>query len=252
MSARVPAPRRPAPPSGAARLLLREPWRQTLAIVIAFAVTIPVTAVSPSLNWVTAADPAARLPLAIVLLVLAMSLYSAAFAVLTHLVLRRLDRPSLLAAARLSRARQSSRLLRWLGMRSTTGAESLQLLISACAMVYVLQTRPPHVPVEYLLGVTVLVLVTAWMSCAVGYAVDYAAHDCHGEAFRLDGEEDPSRRAYEEYLYIAVLVQTSSAPADFAPLTREARRTLRGQSVLAHVMATVVVAVGASAIFAAL
>lgn len=252
MSARVPAPRRPAPPSGAARLLLREPWRQTLAIVIAFAVTIPVTAVSPSLNWVTAADPAVRLPLAIVLLVLAMSLYSAAFAVLTHLVLRRLDRPSLLAAARLSRARQSSRLLRWLGMRSTTGAESLQLLISACAMVYVLQTRPAHVPVEYLLGVTVLVLVTAWMSCAVGYAVDYAAHDCHGEAFRLDGEEDPSRRAYEEYLYIAVLVQTSSAPADFAPLTREARRTLRGQSVLAHVMATVVVAVGASAIFAAL
>lgn len=248
MSARVPAPRRPPPPSGAARLLLREPWRQTLAIVIAFAVTIPVTAVSPSLNWVTAADPAARLPLAIVLLVLAMSLYSAAFAVLTHLVLRRLDRPSLLAAARLSRARQSSRLLRGLGMRSTTGAESLQLLISACAMVYVLQTRPAHVPVEYLLGVTVLVLVTAWMSCAVGYA----AHDCHGEAFRLDGEEDPSRRAYEEYLYIAVLVQTSSASADFAPLTREARRTLRGQSVLAHIMATVVVAVGASAIFAAL
>lgn len=128
------------------------------------------------------------------------------------------------------------------------------MMIVAAAMIYLLQARraADGVPLWVLFAVTVLTVVTAWMSCVVGHAVEYAALDAHGEGLRFDGEPDPGRRAHPEYLYVAVLVQTSSAPADFAPLTREARRTLVGQSVLAHIMASVVVAVGASAVFTAL
>lgn len=241
-----------------ARAARRRPWRerlrhefsrQLIAQVIAVAGGTAMVLLNPTINWVTTSHTSERVAMLLIVFVLIVSLYSAAFAVLTHLALRHLPRPDLVAIARISRVRRSSRLLRLLGLSSTTGAEAVQMIASAIAMVWVLQNRPPHVPLGYLLLVTVLALVAAWMSCATGYAVDYAAADGHGDGFRLDGQEDPSGRAWPEYLYVAILVQTSSAPADFAPLTREARRSILGQSVLAHIMATVVVAVGASAIF---
>lgn len=247
---------RPAPPSRRRRRfgerLRAESWRQAVGVAASSVLASGVVVLLPGASWLSAEDASERFALVLLLFVLVISLYSAIVAGLTHLVLRDLPRPALLASARLSRTRRSSRLLRMLGMTSTTSSESLQMLLCACAMVYVLQVRPPGVPLPQLLGLTVLALVTAWMSCVIGYAVEYAALDAHGDGFRLDGAAEHRERTWHEYLYIAALVQTSSAPADFAPLTRQARRTLLSQSVLAHIMATVVVAVGASAIFSAL
>lgn len=232
--------------------LQRESMRRAIAFIAAMAVaTIAVLAI-PELHWAVQDDRSMRLATALTLFVLVLSVQSAIFAGLTHVVMRRMDRRQLVTAARIARARQSSPRLRLMGLRSTTSSESLQMVLSACAMAAVLQLRPANLPLPALFALTVFAISTAWLSCAVGYAVDYAALDAHGDGFRLDGQVDPAGRAWPEYLYVAVLVQTSSAPADFAPLTREARRLLLAQSVLAHIMATVVVAVGASAIFAAL
>lgn len=73
--------------------------------------TVPVMWLR-ELNRVLAPGAHTRVTLLVLLFAVTLSLYSAVFAVLTHLTLRHLDRASLLGIARQSRLRQNSRALR--------------------------------------------------------------------------------------------------------------------------------------------
>lgn len=111
--------------------------------------------------------------------------------------------------------------------------------------------RPTGVSLLTMLLLTTLAIGSAWVCCTVAFAVEYAAGDAHDDAFTTPTAE-PDRRSFEDYLHLAILVQTTNGPADILPCIRPARRLVRVQSVLAYIMSTVILAVGVSVLLTAL
>lgn len=179
------------------------------------------------------------------------TLYSLLSTALTHWVRRHLDRRELVVMARLDRARTSVAWFRWVHGRTGARSEAVQMLVTCAVAVLVLLTRPAEVAVAIPLLATAGAVVAAWLSCVVGFAGEYAAEDAHGTALDMPGVP-VAERGYEEYLDLAVLVQTTSGPPGVAGLTRPARRSLRSQSVLAHVMSTVIISLAVSVVLTAL
>lgn len=184
-------------------------------------------------------------------LVLVVSIYALVYAGLTWSCLRRLPRRELLVTARLGRARQAVRWYRWLGGRAGVGNEALQLVVVAGLAILLFSLRPTGLGLLTMLLLTTLAIGSAWIGCTVAFAVEYAAEDAHEDAFTTPGAET-DRRTFEDYLHLAILVQTTNGPADILPCTRSARRLVRVQSVLAYIMSTVILAVGVSVLLTAL
>lgn len=183
----------------------------------------------------------------IILTVLVIAAYSMLFTGLTLLALRHQPRQRLLAVARLPRARRQVRFYRYFGARSSAFGEVLQVMLIAILAIAMLLMRPSSVPLELLLMLTIGSISTAWLSSVVTFALEYAAADAHGDGFDLNGTP-PDERGLPEYLYAAVLVQTSSGPTDLVPRTRPARGLVRSQALLAYVMNTIIVAMGVSVV----
>lgn len=158
----------------------------------------------------------------------------------------------LLVAVSSSLRRNEGFWARMLWGRSTTLATAVQMLGNAALVVVLLLRRPAGVPAVALMVLAVFSVASAWVSCAVGFAMEYVRADERGEGFAMQGCPDPLDRRWDEYLFLAVLVQTSSSPADFSPLTVVARRAMRRQAVLAHITSTVLLAVTVSALTTAL
>lgn len=106
-------------------------------------------------------------------------------------------------------------------------------------------------PVQLLLLLTIGGVIAAWISTVVTFAIEYAAADAHRDAFELVNTP-AEERGLPEYLYAAVLIQTSTGPTELVPRTRTARRLVRDQAILSHVMATIIVALNVSALLTAL
>lgn len=241
---------RRAPSHPLRRGLLPEDRRITLSLLLAFVLSfIPIQLV-PALQWADGTQER-RLAAVAILFALMLSLYSALHSALTHHVLRRLPREQLVVLMRLSRARTASPWHRWVRGSATATGGALQLVVLAGIVLFLLIRRPAGIPLGFLLGLAVFCMLTAWVGTVVSFAGEYAAIDGRGEAFDVPGAP-AHERIYEEYLHIATLVQTSAAPSDAMPLTRTARRTMRGQSVLSYVMNSVVIAVGTSVVITAL
>lgn len=255
---------RAAPVTSAGRLLARTRTRmlhalrsarvrETIAGALALAICTVLVRFLPFFDPLGLTDEApARGDVALLLFAVFLSVYTAAYALVTHLVLRTLPRPVLLATVATSLDEDLTAFQRLLRGRTTTLGTSIQMLITAGIVVTLLITRPDGISPLALMGLTVFAVAAAWACSAVGYAMEYARADRDGTGFEMTGCPEPERRGWDEYLYLAVLIQTSSAPADFSPLTRQARRAIRRQAVLAHITATVLLAVAVSALTTAL
>lgn len=186
----------------------------------------------------------------LILVVLVTSVFTLAQALIDHLVLRTMTHRELEVSSRVERVRTGSRLYRWFMQPTATGG-SFQLIALAAMMLVLLVNRPEEVSLPMLLVLAVISMISAWLGIVIAFAAEYTAIDGRGTAYEIIGAPTAERR-WEEYLHMAILVQTSSAPSDAIPQTREARRVMRSQSVLAYLTNTVVLAVGTSLVFTAL
>lgn len=229
------------------RALTREWIRTLLALAAGFVVSFCALVLEPDLNYVSSPSAAEGTTSGLLLFALFLSAYRLTDAGIAHLALRELPRSRLLTVLKAARRARLSPRLRWLIGRGTTLSEATQMLVMALIVVFALQARPPGIDILALFALTALALAAAWIGCVIAYAEEYALVDADGEGLRLEGTT-AADRLFEDYVHVSVLVQTSNAPADFSPLSRRARRLMRGQSVLAFVLSSVVIALGASAL----
>lgn len=234
------------------RVLRSVAAREGLALVISAAFALVLVAVLPRFDLFGLRAPAARRDFTVLMVVVTWTAFTTSYAVITHLVLRRMSRRALLVAVSSSLRRNEGFWARMLWGRSTTLATAVQMLGNAALVVVLLLQRPAGVPAVALMVLAVFSVASAWVCCAVGCAMEYVRADERGEGFAMQGCPDPLDRRWDEYLFLAVLVQTSSSPADFSPLTVVARRAMRRQAVLAHITSTVLLAVTVSALTTAL
>jgi hypothetical protein len=232
------------------RRLLSENLRLGLSWLLAFAVG------PPSVLLLDAAAPddgdrGLQLSLTLMVVIVMISLYALSYAGMTLYALAGQPRARMVAAARLPRARRHVSFYRSYVGRRTALSEVLQMLLIAVLAVVLLMMPPPWVPVEAMLALTVAAVITAWISAVATFAVEYAAEDAHGRAFALPGTAGRERTVHD-YLYGALLIQTTSGTGEMVPLTASARRIVRRHVVLAYVMSTIIITLGVSAVVTAL
>ncbi|MCS6712190.1 DUF1345 domain-containing protein [Brachybacterium sp. EF45031] len=220
-----------------------------MSIGIAVAVVLSVI-VAESVPEFRSALWEARVSAALALSALIVTLYGFIEATLMIAVYRRLSRRELIILARRRRARRAIPLYRWTDTGSPQ-SEAAQLAGVAAIGIGLLLTRPDGLPTGLLMAIAIGSVIMAWISCASAYAIEYAALDAHGDALEVPGAAPPDR-AFEEYLHLAIIVQTTNGPADVLPRTRAARHAVRTQSILAYITTTVLIAMGASVLLTAL
>jgi uncharacterized membrane protein len=97
-------------------------------------------------------------------------------------------------------------------------------------------------------GVAVALIVVAWLCVVVSYAVTFHADDVIDEGTKgLDfpGDDDPG---WVDYVYFAVAVMTTFGTTDVTVTSREMRRTVTANAVIAFVFNTVIIAAVVSAL----
>lgn len=232
------------------RRLLSENLRLGGSWLLAFAVGPPTVLLLDS----SIPDDGTRgfqLSLALMIVIIMLSVHALAYAGTTLYSLSGQPRSRMVAAARLPRARRHVRFYRSYMGRTSAFSEVLQMLLIAVLAVVLLMMPPPWAPVAAMLALTVAAVITAWISAVATFAVEYAAEDSRGRAFALPGTEGPER-TIEDYLYGALLIQTTSGTGDMVPVTASARRIVRRHVVLAYVMSTIIITLGVSAVITAL
>lgn len=226
--------------------LRSEHRRNSLALAVSAVLSVTATFVLNSLFPHEQEREAISLPGTFV--VIAITLYAASFALLTHWTFHRLPRRDLVISARQARARRASAWVRWVSGRGSVGAEALGLVLLAVLAIVLLLLSEAGPYRLLLLVTTIAAILCTWYSTAVTLAVEYAAEDCHGDAFELA----TAQRGFDEYLYVSMIVQVSGSANESVPLTRGARRLVRLQALLGHVMTSVVVALGISVVITVL
>lgn len=227
---------------------LSESLRIGIPLLVATPVSmLVVLVVVPALGGPGLEDGDEGLSAVLLLLIVAISLYSLLFSGLTYYALADQPRARLVGTARLSRVRKHVLLYRLSFGRGGAGDEVMQLLFTAALAIGLLVTRPDGVPIQVLLVVTAGAVITAWIGTVMTFAVEYAAEDSRGDAFALVGSSGPDRM-FSDYLYGAVLIQASSGASDLVPLTPPARRLVRTHVILSHITSTIILTLGVSAL----
>ncbi|UEJ84070.1 hypothetical protein Bra3105_07105 [Brachybacterium halotolerans subsp. kimchii] len=226
--------------------LRSESRRNTIALNVTVVLSLAATFALSSLFPSERERAAISLPGAFA--VIAITVYAASFALLTHWTFHRLPRRDVVIAARLARARRTSPWLRWVAGRGSVSSEALGLVLLAVLAILLLLLSEPGPYRVVLLVTTIAAILCTWYSTAVTLAVEYAAADGHGDAFELRAP----RRGFDEYLYVSMIVQVSGSANENVPLTSGARRLVRLQALLGHVMTSVVVALGISVVITVL
>lgn len=125
------------------------------------------------------------------------------------------------------------------------------LFIAAGALVVAVVWYPGHVGSALssaARGGTALVLVVvAWISVVVAFAVAFHADDLveDGQALEFPGGQEP---VWGDYVYFALSVMTTFGTTDVTVLSREMRRTVAANAVIAFVFNTITVASVVSAL----
>ncbi|MDO5662055.1 MAG: DUF1345 domain-containing protein [Brachybacterium sp.] len=229
-----------------ARWVMRTDLRRSiLAVLLALYVGMPLTMFLPNVEYVGLADDERRAPIVAIIVVVIAGLTSLFSSILTHLALRTMDRADFLAQVRVKRIQTSSRRMRWMTGRTTARSEAVQLIILTAVVIFITAMRPPDLNLAMLLTVSIGAVIATWIGCVVSFAVEYAAIDAHCDGFEFSGDVE---RRYPDYLYGAVLLQTSASPSGMRPLSAGARRSVQAQAVLAQIMNTVILALGVSVV----
>lgn len=232
-------------------LLLSENLRFSMSLLLACVFWMVVPTLRLELNWVTADNARERALLLALAFVVIVSAYTALFALFTLVAAHGQPRARLLALARLPHARRHVFAYRAWASRAGARTEVINMMVTAIVAIAVLIARPQGVPVTILLIIAVGSMAATWFSTVVTYALEYAAADAVDGGFSLPGTT-VSERGLPEYLYAAVLVQTSSGPTDLVPQTARARRLVRDHALLSHITSTVIIAVGVSLVISVL
>lgn len=135
----------------------------------------------------------------------------------------------------------------------TAPGPGVSLFISAVAMLVAILWIPEHKG-ETLLGVPavavgLLLIVIAWLAVVFSFAVTFHADDLvEGQA----GLDFPGSSADEvgwsDYIYFALSVMVTFGTTDVSVTSREMRRTVVANAVIAFVFNTVTVAIAVSAV----
>ncbi|MFC8009410.1 DUF1345 domain-containing protein [Streptomyces cinereoruber] len=127
----------------------------------------------------------------------------------------------------------------------TAPGPGVSLFIAAGALLVAVVWFPGHIGSvlpTVARGATALVLVVvAWVSVVVAFAVAFHADDLveDGRALEFPGGEEP---VWGDYVYFALSVMTTFGTTDVAVLSREMRRTVAANAVIAFVFNTITVA----------
>ncbi|MFF8375818.1 DUF1345 domain-containing protein [Streptomyces sp. NPDC015661] len=127
----------------------------------------------------------------------------------------------------------------------TAPGPGVSIFISGAALVVAVVWRPGHIGSAYEPGAraaVALVLVgLAWICVAVSFAVAFQADNLveDGRALDFPGEGDP---LWADYVYFALSVMTTFGTTDVDVTSREMRRTVTANAIIAFVFNTVTVA----------
>lgn len=121
------------------------------------------------------------------------------------------------------------------------GPASWPVTVSVLALIVVvaLVLRPSIREIPLVLGMALAMVVAAWLDVVVAYALYYARLGTAHDVFAFPGEE---ARGLSDYFYVALGVQTAFGTAGVEVLTRELRRVVIGQSLLAFAFNSVILA----------
>ncbi|MER5641071.1 DUF1345 domain-containing protein [Kitasatospora sp. NPDC002227] len=119
------------------------------------------------------------------------------------------------------------------------------IFVAGAALVVAVAWRPGYLASE--LGpvaravVALALVVVCWVCVAVSFAVVYQADNLleRGQALEFPGEEGP---AWSDYVYFALAVMTTFGTTDVTVRSREMRRTVTANAVIAFVFNTITVA----------
>lgn len=134
----------------------------------------------------------------------------------------------------------------------TAPGPGVSLFIAAAALAVAMIWMPGHggttLAESPRVGVAVALIVVAWLCVVVSYAVTFHADDFIDEGDKgLDfpGDTDP---VWVDYVYFAVSVMTTFGTTDVTVTSREMRRTVTANAVIAFVFNTVIIAAVVSAL----
>ncbi|MFG3093250.1 DUF1345 domain-containing protein [Streptomyces sp. NPDC048202] len=127
----------------------------------------------------------------------------------------------------------------------TAPGPGVSLFIAAAALAVAVVWLPGHLgttfPVVPRVLVALALVAVAWVCVAVSFAVTFQADDIveGGSALDFPGPDSP---LWGDYLYFALSVMTTFGATDVSVTSREMRRTVSANSVIAFVFNTVTVA----------
>jgi uncharacterized membrane protein len=135
----------------------------------------------------------------------------------------------------------------------TAPGPGVSIFIGAGALAVAVVWLPGHggttLPQGVRIGVAVALVVVAWVSVAVSFAVAFHADNLVEDerALQFTGEDAAS---WADYVYFAVSVMTTFGTTDVTVASRGMRRTVTANAVIAFVFNTVTVATLVSALTA--
>ncbi|MGW1508397.1 DUF1345 domain-containing protein [Streptomyces sp. NPDC002394] len=151
--------------------------------------------------------------------------------------------------ARARRAERGTMLQRY--VLGTAPGPGVSPFIAAGALVVAVVWFPGHIgsalPTVARRATALVLVVVAWICVVVAFAVAFHADDLveDEQALEFPGSEEPVRG---DYLYFALSVMTTFGTTDVTVLSREMRRTVAADAVIAFVLNTITVASVVSAL----
>lgn len=154
--------------------------------------------------------------------------YAAVWLTLTHRVFAPADSSTLRAWLQASATRT--------GRLPTVNIQASLLATAAVALDLFL---PGLVTSNLANGLTVVVVLSAWLVTVSTYAVHYARLDGAGDAFELPGPASP---VFTDYYYLAAQIATTFSSSDINVLTTRARAAVTGQAFIGFAFSTFIIA----------
>lgn len=228
-------PSPPKPPRWRGARLLRESHRSVLSALVALAVAVPVVVVRSGTGEALAQSVDSA--------VIVLAIYLPVYLVVTCWAFVRAPAHAITRWA--EREGRGTWLQRY--VYGTAPGPGVAITVSTIALAVSVIWLPrgsevsSTIPEGARLVVGVLVLISAWTTVMVSFAVAYHADNLleDGAALDFPGSRDPR---WSDYIYFAVSVSTTFGPTDVTVRSWQMRRTVTVHSILAFVFNTVILA----------
>lgn len=219
---------------------LSERTRSGVAAVATVVVSL-VASLWGGLDWESASDAA----------VLALLAYLVVYLLVTAVAFARAEPAAIHRwAERTERGNFAQRYL-----YGTAPGPGVSLLIAAAALVVAMGWLPTGVDSEFdqpaRLAITGALVIVSWSCVVVSFAVAFQADNLVEDGRGLDfpqAQGDTSPPGWSDYIYFAFAVMTTFGTTDVTVTSRELRRTVTANAVIAFVFNTVIVATLVSAL----